>query len=35
MESKKNDTNAFIYKIDPQTQRTNLWLPKWKRVKEK
>ena len=35
MESKKNDTNEFTYKIDPQTQKTNLWLPKRKRVKEK
>ena len=28
---KKNDTNEFIYKteIDSQTQKTNLWLPKW------
>ena len=27
---KKNDTNELIYKteIDPQTQKTNLWLPK-------
>ena len=26
---KKNDTNELIYKteIDPQTQKTNLWLP--------
>ena len=26
----KNDTNELIYKteIDPQTQKTNLWLPK-------
>ena len=29
---KKNDTNEFISKteIDPQTQKTNLWLPKGK-----
>ena len=28
-----NDTNELIYKteIDPQTQKTNLWLPKGKR----
>ena len=28
----KNDTNELIYKteIDPQTQKTNLWLPKGK-----
>ena len=27
-----NDTNELIYKteIDPQTQKTNLWLPKGK-----
>ena len=31
---KKNDTNKLIYKteIDPQTQKTNLWLPKGKGV---
>ena len=30
MESKKSDTNEFIYKaeIEPQTQKTSLWLPK-------
>ena len=29
---KNNDTNELIYKteIDPQTQKTNLWLPKGK-----
>ena len=29
---KKNDTNELIHKteIDPQTQKTNLWLPKGK-----
>ena len=29
---KENDTNEPIYKIeiDPQTQKTNLWLPKGK-----
>ena len=29
---KKNDTDELIYKteIDPQTQKTNLWLPKGK-----
>ena len=28
----KNDTNKFIYEteIDPQTQKANSWLPKWK-----
>ena len=28
----KNDTNELIYKIetDSQTQRINLWFPKWK-----
>ena len=28
----KKDTNELIYKtqIDPQTQKTNLWLPKGK-----
>ena len=28
----KNGINELIYKteIDPQTQKTNLWLPKWK-----
>ena len=28
----KYDTNEFIYKTetDSQTQKTNLWLPKWK-----
>ena len=32
MESKKNDTNELLYKteIDPQTQKTNLRLPKGK-----
>ena len=30
MESKKNNTNQFIYKKDPQTKKTNLWLPKQK-----
>ena len=32
VESKKNDTNELIYKIetDSQTQKTNLWLPKGK-----
>ena len=31
---KKKDTNELIYKteIDPQTQKTNLWLPKGKDV---
>ena len=30
---KKNDTNELIYKteIDSETQKTNLWLPKWGR----
>ena len=30
MKSKKNDTDKLICKteIDPQTQKTNLWLPK-------
>ena len=30
VESKKNDTNEFIYKTetDSQTERFNLWLPK-------
>ena len=30
----KNDTNELVYKteIDPQTQKTNLWLPKRKTV---
>ena len=28
----KNNTNEFIYKIDSQTQKTNLWLPKGKAV---
>ena len=30
-----NDTNELVYKKDPenkQTQKTNLWLPKRKRV---
>ena len=29
---KKKDTNELIYKTetDSQTQKTNLWLPKWK-----
>ena len=27
---KKNDTNELIYKIDSQTSKTNLWLPKGK-----
>ena len=26
----KNNTNEFIYKTDPQAQKTNLWLPKGK-----
>ena len=26
----KNNTNEFIYKIDSQTWKTNLWLPKGK-----
>ena len=32
MESKKNDTNELEYKteIDPQTQKTNSWLPEGK-----
>ena len=31
----KSDTNELIYKteIDPQTQKTNLWLPKGGRGK--
>ena len=31
-ESEKKDTNELIYKteIEPQTQKTNLWLPKGK-----
>jgi len=34
MESKKIDKNAFIYKIetDPQTWKTNLWLPQRKKL---
>ena len=28
MESKKNDTNEFIYKTDSWTQRTDLQLPR-------
>ena len=33
---KKKNTNELIYKteIDPQTQKTNLWLPKGKGVGE-
>ena len=33
---KKNDTNELIYKTetDPQTQKTNAWLPKGKRGRE-
>ena len=33
MESKKNDTNELVCKIeiDPQTEKTNSWLPKGKR----
>ena len=27
---KKEHTNELIYKIDPQTQKINLWLPKGK-----
>ena len=27
---KKKDGNELIYKTDPQTQNTNLWLPKGK-----
>ena len=27
---KKNDTNELIYKTETETQKTNLWLPKWK-----
>ena len=32
----KNNTNELIYKteIDPQTEKTNLWLPKGKGGKE-
>ena len=32
VESKKKDTNEFIYKIeiDSKTLKTNLWLPKGK-----
>ena len=32
MESKNNDTNKLMHKteIDPQTQKTNSWLPKGK-----
>ena len=32
MWNKKDDINELIYKaeIDPQTQKTNLWLPKGK-----
>ena len=33
MES-KYDTNEFIYRIDSQTQRTHLWLPSRRGVKE-
>ena len=31
MEYKKKDTNELIYKteIDSQTEKINLWLPKW------
>ena len=28
-----NVTNELVYKTDPQTQKTNLWLPKRKRVR--
>ena len=36
VQSKKNDTNELIYKreIDPQTQKTNLWLPRRKAGRE-
>ena len=36
-EKKENDTNEFAYKIerDPQTYKTNLWLPKGKGGSEK
>ena len=30
LKKKKNDTNELIYKIDSQTSKTNLWLPKGK-----
>ena len=34
---KKNDTNELIYKTEreSQTQKTNLWLPNRKEVKDK
>ena len=34
---KKKDTNELIYKteIDPQTEKTNLWLPKGKMGRDK
>ena len=32
MESKKNiDKNEIIYKTEMDSQKTNLWLPKWKK----
>ena len=36
VDCKKNDTNELIYKTesDSQTQKTNLWLPKGKGVRE-
>ena len=32
MDSNKNDTNEFIYKVDTDSQalKTNVWLPKGK-----
>ena len=37
VESKKNDTNELMYKteIDPQTEKTNLQLPKAKGGRDK
>ena len=36
IQNKEKDTNELIYKteIDPQTQKTNLWLPKRKGMGE-
>ena len=31
----KNDTNELIYKTDSQILKTNLWLPKGKRGRDK
>ena len=32
---KQNKTNELIHKTEPQTQKTNLWLPKGKRCRDK